>query len=124
MMPKTLTDAEIEAGLKSGTAHVLFRDYELRGELRLDVVGIHRYCSDPATEVLVAGYAVDDGPVRSWALGDDVPAEIVEAASNPAWLVVAHNDAFETQVEQEILSRRHGWPTIPIERHRCTMGAA
>src|SRR5262245_2443447 len=82
------TGAELGACRKRATAHVLFLDYELRGELRLDVVGIHRYCSDPATEVLVAGYAVDDGPVRSWALGDDVPAEVVEAASNPAWLVV------------------------------------
>src|SRR5262245_22032101 len=118
------TGTELGAALKSGSAHVLFRDYELRGELRLNIVGPYRYCSDQATEILVAGYAVDDGPVRSWVPGDDVPAEVVEAASDPAWLVVAHNDAFETQVEQQILSRRHSWPTIPIERHLCTMAAA
>jgi DNA polymerase bacteriophage-type len=124
-MHKTPPNTTIEPAQKSGTAHVLFRDYELRGELRLDLVGPYRYCSDPATEILVAGYAVDDGPVRSWVPGDVVPAEAVEAAFNPDWRVVAHNDAFETQVEQQILSRRHSWPTPPpIERHRCTMAAA
>ena len=34
---------------------------------------------------------------------------------------VAHNDAFETAIEQHVLARRYGWPIVPIERHRCTM---
>ena len=33
----------------------------------------------------------------------------------------AHNDAFETAIEQHVLAPRYGWPIIPPERHRCTM---
>ena len=49
---------------------------------------------------------------------------MIEAANNPAWLVVAHNDAFETAVETDVLAPRYGWPLVPIERHRCTMAMA
>jgi DNA polymerase len=101
--------------------HTLHRDYETRGLLRLASVGVHQYVSDAGTSVLCAAYAVDDDPVQLWTPGDPVPHEFVEAAHNPAWLVCAHNDGFETAVEQHILGR---WPQIPIERHRCTMAMA
>jgi hypothetical protein len=38
--------------------------------------------------------------------------------------VAAHNDSFETAVEQHILGPRYGFPLIPLERHRCTQAAA
>ena len=53
--------------------------------------------------------------------GDPVPPEFFEAAANPSWVVAAHNDAFETAIEQHVLHPRYGWPLIPLERHRCTM---
>jgi DNA polymerase len=123
-MLKQLTDAEIESALESSTAHILHRDFEVRGPLRLDVVGAHRFCADPDTEILSAAFAVDQGPIRLWVPGDPVPTEFIEAARDPAWLVVAHNDQFETQVERHILAPRYNWPIIPISRHRCTMAAA
>jgi DNA polymerase len=100
--------------------HVLHRDYETRSLLVLKVVGAHRYALDPSTEVRCCAYAVDDGPVRLWRPGDPVPAEFIEAAQNANWIVAAHNDAFETTIERNIMLRRHDWPMIPIERHRCT----
>ena len=36
-------------------------------------------------------------------------------------MYAAHNDAFETAIEQHVLAPRYGWPIIPLERHRCTM---
>ena len=60
-------------------------------------------------------------PVQLWTPGDPVPPEFIEAAHNPAWIVVAHNDQFETAIEQLLLAPRCGWPVIPLERHRCTM---
>jgi DNA polymerase len=104
--------------------HTLHRDYETRGVLRLASVGVHQYASDAGTSVLCAAYAVGDNPVRLWTPGDPIPHEFVEAAHNPAWLVCAHNDGFETAVEQHILGPGFGWPQIPIERHRCTMAMA
>jgi DNA polymerase len=103
---------------------VLFRDVETRSAVDLKATGAHRYAADPTTEVLCIGYAVDDGPADIWIPGQPIPAPFVEAARNPDWLVIAHNDAFERAIEEHILTPRHGWPQIPIDRHRCTMAMA
>jgi DNA polymerase bacteriophage-type len=100
--------------------HVLHRDYETRSRAILKIQGTHKYAADPSTEVLCAAYAIDDEPAELWTPGDPVPAAFIEAARNPAWLVAAHGDHFETAIEQHILAPRFDWPLIPIERHRCT----
>jgi DNA polymerase len=105
----------------SQTQHVLHRDYETRGVLQLQKVGTHRYAAHSGTSIICAAYAIDDQPVKLWLPGDPVPSEFIEASRNPDWLVCAHNDAFETAIERLLLHPRHGWPLIPIERHRCTM---
>ena len=102
---------------------ILCRDYETRSPLDLRKVGAHKYAADPRTEVLCAAYAIDDGPVNTWLPGDPVPPEWVEAAADPSWAVCAHNDAFESAIEQHVLAPRYGFPIIPVERHRCTMAA-
>ena len=104
--------------------HVLFRDYETRGMLPLDKVGVHRYAADHQTEVLCCAFAVDDGPVKLWKPGDGIPVEFREAASNPNWIVVAHNAAFEMAIEELLLAPRYDWPLIPLERQRCTLAMA
>jgi DNA polymerase len=100
--------------------HILHRDYETRGRVVLKTVGAHRYAADLSTAVLCCAYAVDEDPVQLWRPGDSIPIEFIEAAQNPSWIVAAHNDAFETAIEKEIMLSRYGWPVIPIERHRCT----
>ena len=65
-------------------------------------------------------FAVDDGPVQLW-------RRAIRCRRNFSKLrqirpgCSAHNDAFETAIEQHVLHARHGWPIIPLERHRCTM---
>jgi DNA polymerase len=113
--PGYIVGAATRAGMR-----VLHRDYETRGRVLLKTVGSYRYAADTSTEILCCAYAVDAGPVQLWRPGDPVPAEFIEAAKNPNWLVVAHGDHFETAIEQYVLSVHHGWPLIPIERHRCT----
>ena len=104
--------------------HVLHRDYETRSKVSLKKVGIHRYVTDPSTEVVFGAFAVDDGPVRVWRPGDPLLPEIIEAANNTNWRVAAHNDPFESAIEQYILALRFNWPLVSIERHRCTMAMA
>ena len=104
--------------------HILFRDYETRSTLALDKVGVHRYAADPRTEVLCCAFAVDNEPVELWIPGEVVPPEFQEAATNPNWIAVAHNAAFEMAIEQYLLAPRFDWPQIPIERQRCTMAGA
>lgn len=62
--------------------------------------------------------------MQIWTPDDPVPSEFNEAASNPNWIIVAHNDAFERAIAQHILGPRHGFPAIPIERRRCSMAMA
>ncbi|MGA7250049.1 MAG: hypothetical protein WBX35_02195, partial [Pseudolabrys sp.] len=83
--------------------------------------GTHRYAADPSTEIQCVAFAVDDGPVQLWLPGNPLPPEFLYAALDPTWIVVAHNDSFETAIEQQVLAPQFGWPLIPIERHRCTM---
>ncbi|MBR0694275.1 DNA polymerase [Bradyrhizobium lablabi] len=105
------------------TAHTLHRDYEARSKVDLRKVGAHVYAADPSTEILWVGYVVDDGPVQLWRLGDPIPPEYFEAATNPSWCAVAHNDGFESLIERYVLHPRYGFLLIPPERHRCTMAA-
>src|SRR6516165_3966432 len=91
-MLNRLSEADVDAVLREGSAHVLHRDYETRSTCGLKSAGTYRYAADPRAEVLCCGYAVDDSPVQLWTPGDPVPPEFIEAARNPTWTVVAHND--------------------------------
>jgi DNA polymerase len=104
--------------------HVLHRDFETRSTVRLELAGAWRYAADSTTEVLCVGYAIDDGPVQIWTPGEPVPPEFVEAARKPDWLVAAHNDQFESAIEERLLAARYGFPLIPQAQHRCTMAMA
>jgi DNA polymerase len=102
----------------------LYRDIETRSAARLDRCGAWRYAADASTEVLCVGYAIDDGPVHVWTPDQPVPEAFLTAARDPAWLIVAHNDQFESAIEERLLHPRYNWPLIPAERHRCTMAMA
>ena len=108
----------------SGKLTTLRRDYETLSTIDLPAVGAWRYATHPTTDLRCGAYAVDDGPIKLWVPGDPVPAEFIEAARNPDWLVSAFNDQFERLIEQFILGPRYGWPLVPIERHRCSQAAA
>src|SRR6266567_2165436 len=96
---------------------ILHRDFETRSTIDLKKVGPWRYAAHASTDVWCYGSAVDDGPVELWIPGDPIPPAWLEAATNPDWLVVAHNGGFERRVEQHIMAPRYGWPLVPIERH-------
>jgi DNA polymerase bacteriophage-type len=103
---------------------VLYWDIETRSIASLEDAGAWRYAADPSTEALCVGYAVEHAEPRIWIPGEPVPAEFIEAASNPDWLVVAHNYQFERAIATRILEPRFGWPVIPLDRQRCTMSLA
>jgi DNA polymerase len=102
--------------------HVLHRDYESRSCTVLRIAGTFKYATDPTTEVLSSAYA--DEPVQLWTPGDPVPAEFVEAANNPNWIVCAHGARFEDAIERYVLHPRIGWPTFPVEKQVCTQAMA
>jgi DNA polymerase bacteriophage-type len=103
---------------------VLYRDYETSSTLDLTQVGAWRYAADATTRILCAGYAVDDGEVRIWTPPGPIPECFFSAAVDPDWTAVAHNDGFESALEERHLAPRYGWPVVPLARHACTMAAA
>jgi DNA polymerase len=102
----------------------LFRDYETRSIIDLRKAGAYQYASHPATDVWCCAFAVDDGEIKLWVPGDDVPPEFTQAAHNAEWFVSSFNDQFERLIERHIMAPRFGWPEIPLERHRCSQAAA
>ncbi len=102
---------------------VLHRDVETRSTVDLARTGAWRYAADPTTEVL-ALLRGRRRPGAEWTPGEPMPEEFIAAARDPDWLVAAHSDQFETAIETRLLGPRFGWPLVPIERHRCTMGMA
>jgi DNA polymerase len=114
-------NSTVAAAMAQQQPTVLHRDIESRGVLSLPKVGAWKYAADPRTEIFCVGYAVNNEPVEQWLPNQPVPEEFVEAARNPNWLVCAHNDAFETAIEQLLLHPRYSWPLVPLERHVCTL---
>jgi CHC2 zinc finger/Toprim domain len=100
---------------------LLFWDIETRSAIRLEKSGAMRYAADTSTEVMCIGFAIDNGDGKIWIPGQPVPPEFLEAAQNPDWLLVSHNDQFERAVETRLLHGRFGWPVIPLSQRRCTM---
>ena len=105
---------------------VISWDLETRSTLALETAGVWRYAADPTTEVLCAGFAVDDAEPEIWTSesGEPIPQAFITAANDPNWLIVAHNYAFERAIETRILAPRYGWPQIPIAQQRCSMTLA
>ena len=114
---------ELAAARDPTAPHVLLHDLETRSPVDLKTAGAWKYAADPATEVMCLAYAVDNEPTQLWVPGDPVPPEFIEAANNPNWIVVAHNDSFERAIAQHVLLR-HGFPAIPLTRRRCSMAMA
>jgi DNA polymerase bacteriophage-type len=127
MMLERVTEQYASAAAATSSAdrmHVLHRDYESRSRRTLRIAGTFKYATDPTTEVLCCAYAVDDEPVQLWTPGDPVPAEFVEAANKPNWIVCAHGAHFEDAIERYVLHPHIGWPTFPVEKQICTQAMA
>jgi len=112
------------ASWQDALAHVLHRDYETRSQAVIKTVGTYKYATDSSTTVLCAAFTIDEGPVQLWTPGNPVPAEFIEAATNPSWIVCAHGAHFEDAIERHVLHPRFGWPVFPAEKQRCTQAMA
>ena len=103
-------------------------DVETRSVLDLRQFGAHNYARDPSTDLWFVSYCIVTnnipGPILTWQPGEPPPAEILDLYADPEGLIAAFPDAFERQIEQNILGPRYGWPIFPIERRRCLQSSA
>ncbi len=93
-------------------------DIETKSGADLKKTGVYKYVEDPAFELLLFAYSVNDFPAEliDVAQGEVIPFDIVEAIFDPRVIKTAHNAAFE----RTALARYFDRP-LPPEQWRCTM---
>lgn len=97
---------------------VLFLDTETRSPVPIKD-GTYRYATQ--AEVIVATWAVDEGPVQLWdVLHNPQPNPELLAAVAAADRIVAHNAIFD----RTVLGMMPWWPRVPIAKWYCTMAMA
>ena len=91
-----------------GMIHDLHLDLESRSSVDLSKGGVYKYASSPDFEILLFGYAADDGEVNvvDLASGEAVPYDILRALTDDSVTKWAHNCAFE-RVALSFWLRRH-----------------
>lgn len=94
----------------------LFIDIETYSDIDITNSGAYKYMESPNFEILIVGYAFDDGPVQiiDLAQGEELPEEFEEALFDPNVRKHAHNAVFERRAFKRI-----GYD-IPIEQWHCT----
>ena len=73
-------------------------DIETYSSVSLQKCGVYAYAESPDFDILLFGYAVDDGPVEVIDLtpeGAELPDWIIEALYDPEWQKTAFNAQFE-----------------------------
>ena len=94
----------------------LYIDNETYSSVDIKKSGAYKYIESPDFEILMIGYAIDDGPVKQidLACGEEMPEEFEDALFDPECLKVAHNAVFE-----RLNFKRIGYD-IPAEQWYCT----
>lgn len=97
-------------------ANHLFIDVETYSSIDISKSGAYKYISSPDFEILIIGYALDNGPVNivDLAQGQEIPEEFEEALLDSSCIKVAHNAVFE-----RLSFKRIGY-NIPPEQWYCT----
>jgi len=102
--------------------HILTRvlsiDLETYSESDIGDCGVHKYCEDPAFEVMLFAYSEDYGPVQVVDLmsGEFIPRRITDMIFDPNVLKTAYNAPFE----RTALATHFGME-CPAEQWECTM---
>jgi DNA polymerase len=104
-------------------ADAMSLDWETRSDVDLLKHGIYRYVESPHTDILMASYRMDDGPVLRWRPGQPCPDDIV-AHVLAGGEIKAFNAAFERLIWWHVACPKHGWPRPSLAQFRCTAVAA
>ena len=105
---------------------VLWLDYETRSYCDLLKRGVYNYAQDKTTEVLIASYAIDNGPIKRWEhwRGKPMPAQLNNALANPKVIKRAHNAGFERLISQHVLGiTTNAWECTSFQARCLAMPA-
>ena len=92
-------------------------DIETYSSVSLQKCGVYAYAQSPDFEILLFGYAWDDGPVEviDLARGESLPEELQNALYDPEILKTAFNASFERTCLSAFMGR-----VTPPEQWSCT----
>ena len=99
----------------------LFIDVETYSSVDIKNSGAYKYIESPDFEILMIGYAIDDGPVKQidLAQGEEITEEFEEALFDSECKKHAHNAAFE-----RLCFKRIGYDTSVSQWHCTAVKAA
>lgn len=104
-------------------------DFETRSTVDLRTRGVYAYAQHLTTDVWCMAWAIDDGPVQLWRMGEPFPDELYQymvdeeqGRDRLEWR--AWNAQFERTIWNNIMVPRYGWPWIPLESWHCTAAEA
>ena len=97
-------------------------DIETYSGADLGTCGVYRYVEDPDFDILLFGYALDDGPVEVVDLTKEtLPPPIINALFDPDITKTAYNAAFEITCLNKWLEHRAFRKPLPVEQWQDTM---
>jgi DNA polymerase len=96
---------------------ILWLDYETRSECDLLKAGVYNYAAHLSTRVLIASYALDNGPVKRWEAWKrpNLPMDLRKYLMDKRITIRAHNATFERLITKHCLGI-----DIPASRWYCT----
>lgn len=98
-----------------------FYDFETRSRQDLRKVGAAKYALCSSTEATLLTWAVGDEPVKVWRLGQPIPADLLDVATNPQnYNFIAHNNEFDYLIWTSVFMK--GYPRPPLSNITCTKG--
>lgn len=103
---------------------IAYIDLETRSCIDLPKHGSYAYWEDASTDVLIACYAIDDGPVQTWLRGDPVPRDLAQHVLADRPVSGWNANGFERLAFNHVLGPRYGWPVPRLEQWSDTMHLA
>lgn len=101
------------------TLHI---DLETFSDIDITRAGLYRYVQSPAFEILLLAYSYDYEPVRiiDLAMGEQIPAGIVQDLSDPNVIKTAHNAAFEINcLKKYFPTQIYQWHCTMVHAYYC-----
>jgi DNA polymerase bacteriophage-type len=98
-------------------------DFETRSREKLKLSGAIRYAMDSSTDAICLAYALNDEPVKLWIAGQPLPSDLSQWHTE-GFIFFAHNMGFDRNIWNHVMTKRYGWPELPIEQTQCTQALA
>lgn len=103
----------------------IYLDFETHSLADLKAVGAYKYAADPSTDVLCVGAMLQEKDQSFIVTSSELACTgkalcLIRSAEDPNTIFISHG-IFDQFIWNEVMAKKYGYPSIPIERWRCTM---